>query len=235
MGPLSSTYNIWHVLDIPSPLSPAFVAGLLPHFDYILGTPSGTLQGESALGELVEDHLNRTLVLWVYNSEFDVIREVELVPRRGWGGEGALGAVLGFGALHRLPVGIGEEVEAPGEVVFDNDKASRCPTGSSATTAAPLHSEPTESHFLIPANLRPSVSPAPTKMAKGKKNKHRHGDLPSFDDYFKESEQRSKEQDVGIPKSVSPVPPPPKIANHASPPPPPAQADDNEKTAASEE
>jgi hypothetical protein len=35
-----------------------------------------------SLGELVEDHLNRTLVLWVYNSEFDVVREVELVPTR---------------------------------------------------------------------------------------------------------------------------------------------------------
>ena len=58
-------------------------------------------------------------MLWVYNSEFDVVREVELVPTRGWGGEGALGAELGYGALHRLPVGLGEEVEGPGEVVFE--------------------------------------------------------------------------------------------------------------------
>ncbi|KKK17069.1 Golgi reassembly stacking protein [Aspergillus ochraceoroseus] len=119
LAPLSSTQNIWHVLSIPSPLSPAYRAGLLPHSDYIIGTPSGTLRGEAALGELVEDHLDRTLVLWVYNSEFDVVRTVDLVPTRGWGGEGALGAELGYGALHRLPVGLGEEVEGPGEVVFE--------------------------------------------------------------------------------------------------------------------
>lgn len=124
LAPLNATQNIWHILTIPSPLSPARQAGLLEHSDYILGSPSGTLRGESALGELVEDHLNRSLVLWVYNSEFDVVREVELIPRRGWGGEGALGAVLGFGALHRLPVGLGEEVQAPGEKLFDADRKS---------------------------------------------------------------------------------------------------------------
>ena len=72
----------------------------------------------------MEDHLNRSLVLWVYNSEFDVVREVEMIPRRGWGGEGALGAVLGYGALHRLPVGLTDEVQAPGEKLFDAERKS---------------------------------------------------------------------------------------------------------------
>ena len=124
LAPLNSTHQIWHILQVPSSLSPAHLAGLLPHSDYILGSPSGTLRGESALGELVEDHLNRTLMLWVYNSEFDVVREVELIPRRGWGGEGALGAVLGYGALHRLPIGLGEEVQAPGEKMFEAQRTS---------------------------------------------------------------------------------------------------------------
>ncbi|RMD44059.1 hypothetical protein DV735_g1138, partial [Chaetothyriales sp. CBS 134920] len=140
LAPLNSTFNIWHILTIPSPLSPAYIAGLLPHSDYILGSPSGILQGEAALGELVEDHLNRTLVLWVYNSEFDVVREVELVPRRGWGGEGALGAVLGYGALHRLPVGIGEEVQAPGEHLFDAGP-ERGPTGTGDDLGEPGEAE----------------------------------------------------------------------------------------------
>ena len=65
-------------MSMSLPLFPSSI--LLEHADYILGSPSGTLRGESALGELVEDHLNRSLVLWVYNSEFDVVREVELVP-----------------------------------------------------------------------------------------------------------------------------------------------------------
>ena len=114
-------FNLQHLAYLDDPFStvpPPHVAGLLPHSDYILGSPSGTLRGESAFGELVEDHLNRSLVLWVYNSEFDVVREVELIPRRGWGGDGALGAVLGFGALHRLPVGLSDEVQAPGEKLF---------------------------------------------------------------------------------------------------------------------
>jgi len=115
LAPLDSTQNIWHILTIPCPLSPADLAGLLPHSDYILGNPSDTLCSESALVELVKDHLSRSLILQVYNSEFDVVREVELVSRSGRGGEGALGAVVGFGALHRLPVGLGEEVKAPGE------------------------------------------------------------------------------------------------------------------------
>ncbi|KAI5307334.1 hypothetical protein KEM56_007268 [Ascosphaera pollenicola] len=142
-APLSSTYNIWHVCSIPSPLSPAFTAGLLPHHDYILGTPSGTLRGESALQELVEDYLNTKLVLWVYNSEFDVVREVELVPRRGWGGEGVLGAELGFGVLHRLPAGLSEEVQEPGEALFDSKEG-----GEPAIANAGSNAE----NFIVPAD-----------------------------------------------------------------------------------
>ena len=143
-------------MTIPSPLSPAHLAGLLPHSDYIIGSPSGTLRGESALGELVEDHLNRSLILWVYNSEFDVVREVELVPRRGWGGEGALGAVLGFGALHRLPVGLGEEVQAPGEKLFDAGHDGR----KSSDFYGNSHGDE-KGEFLVPAELNPPAQALP--------------------------------------------------------------------------
>ena len=225
LAPLSSTQHIWHVLNIPSPLSPAYRAGLLPHSDYIIGTPSGTLRGESALGELVEDHLDRTLVLWVYNNEFDVIREVELVPTRGWGGEGALGAELGYGALHRLPVGLGEAVEGPGEVVFETSQEG---------TSAPLHASPMDpslggagtdggGHFLVPANMAsppPLTSPSGnlsaqsgTKSPAARRGKSRHaGVSPSrgIDEYFAEGEQKSKEQDYAPSRKDAPLPPPPK-------------------------
>ncbi|KAK2800959.1 hypothetical protein FQN50_007934 [Emmonsiellopsis sp. PD_5] len=227
LAPLSSTQNVWHITEIPSPLSPAYLAGLLPHSDYILGTPSGTLRGESALGELVEDHLNRSLVLWVYNSEFDVVREVELVPRRGWGGEGALGAVLGYGALHRLPVGLGEAVEGPGEVVFETNDQNI--SGDQQITAAPA--DGAGSHFLVPANMvsppplaPPSTSPGTSTKSPpprhGRKPRHVHGGAATFDDYFKESEQKSKEEDFGPSRHASPIPPPPKGGEHVSPPPP---------------
>ncbi|RAK90250.1 golgi reassembly stacking protein [Aspergillus costaricaensis CBS 115574] len=226
LAPLSSTQNIWHVLSIPSPLSPAYRAGLLPHSDYIIGTPSGTLRGESALGELVEDHLNRTLVLWVYNSEFDVVREVELVPTRGWGGEGALGAELGFGALHRLPVGLGEEVEGPGEVVFETRD-----DGSSAPVVEALGQGPPPSgHFLVPANMTspPPLSGPPRNLAAspashssaGRRHKTRHtgsAAAVSFDDYFAEGEQKSKEQDFAPSRRGTPLPPPPKAGVRSPP------------------
>jgi hypothetical protein len=235
LAPLSVTQHIWHVLSIPSPLSPAYLAGLLEHSDYILGSPSGTLRGESALGELVEDHLNRSLVLWVYNSEFDVVREVELVPTRGWGGEGALGAVLGYGALHRLPVGLGEEVEGPGEVVFetkeDGQEQLRETPAFNSTPAAPAGS------YLVPANLAsppPLSSPtstlnssAPPRSSKPRRNRHA-GVSPSrtFDEYFAEGEQKSKEEDLAPSRKGTPLAPPPKVGG-----PPQTHAGTNEESA----
>ncbi|KAJ1331248.1 GRASP55/65 PDZ-like domain-containing protein [Microdochium nivale] len=122
-APLALAANVWHVLDVPAN-SPADMAGLLPYSDYILGTPDGSLHGESGLGELVEDFIGRPLKLWVYNNEYNVTRELEIVPSRDWGGEGALGCVLGFGALHRLPAPLSEPVEGPGETMFDGGENS---------------------------------------------------------------------------------------------------------------
>jgi hypothetical protein len=242
LSPLNSTQNIWHILSIPSPLSPAHLAGLLPHSDYILGSPSGTLRGEAALGELVEDHLNRSLILWVYNSEFDVVREVELVPRRGWGGEGALGAVLGFGALHRLPVGLGEEVQAPGEQLFDAGYDGRKSsdnygnsTGSEAgqflipaELKAPVQTLPPPPPMLSPnlppppmlnPNAPPASSLTPSVARHGKKGRH-HGPVSGFDDMFSEFAAKSKEEDYVPSRKGTPLPPPPKVGEPIASPPP---------------
>lgn len=227
LAPLHSTQNIWHILSIPSPLSPAYLAGLLPQSDYILGTPSGTLRGEAALGELVEDHLNRSLVLWVYNSEFDVVREVELIPRRGWGGEGALGAVLGFGALHRLPLGLGEEIQGPGEKMFEAEErvgAEKASTGETSNFMMPAESrvsiEQRLPPFLGPSAVSPpgitpngrSGTPGHAKTT-GKKPRHRGGAPPNraFDDIFEEGAKKSQEQDFVPSKKGSQVAPPPKL------------------------
>lgn len=229
LAPLHATQNIWHILSIPSPLSPAHLAGLLPHSDYILGTPSGTLRGEAALGELVEDHLNRSLVLWVYNSEFDVVREVDLIPRRGWGGEGALGAVLGFGALHRLPVGLGEEIQAPGEKMFE---AEQRPSNENPSLGKGGFFVPAESKTSIPQQPPPFVNPnvAPPPMLNPssssgatlnpgvaathpKRSRHRGGASPNraFEDMFEEGAKKSQEQDHAPSRKDTPVaPPPPK-------------------------
>lgn len=186
---------------------------------------------------MVEDHLNRSLVLWVYNSEFDVVREVELVPRRGWGGEGALGAVLGFGALHRLPVGLGEEVQQPGEALFEAARTStdtRVPSSESQRLPQKNMGSP---QFLIPANITspvlqpppmmsPNATPPPRAMSTSTPARHgrksRHHALPSpnsaFEDYFKEGEQKSKEQDLVPSRKGTPVaPPPPKLGGDGAP------------------
>lgn len=231
LAPLDATQNIWHILSIPSPLSPAHLAGLLPHSDYILGTPSGTLRGEAALGELVEDHLNRSLVLWVYNSEFDVVREVELIPRRGWGGEGALGAVLGFGALHRLPVGLGEEIQAPGEKLFEAEQRAsleKASTGETGYLRAPSEPAPSIQQppppFMHPrVTAPPMISPNSTPGSNltlaaaalhSKKSRHRGGASPSraFDDIFEEGAKKSQEQDFVLGRKNTPIAPPPRLA-----------------------
>lgn len=228
LAPLNSTQNIWHVLNIPSSLSPAHQAGLLPHSDYVLGSPSGTLKGEGALGELVEDHLNRSLVLWVYNSEFDVVREVELVPRRGWGGEGALGAVLGFGALHRLPVGLGEEVQAPGENMFDAESKS-LENGAQLDHDSANTFQPAPAPILTPPPMiNPNIAPPPlmnpnapppgsSNPPRGRKGKH-HG-APganlNFDDMFAEGAKKSAEQDHVPSRKGTPLAPPPRTGSAA--------------------
>ncbi|KAK0618328.1 GRASP55/65 PDZ-like domain-containing protein [Bombardia bombarda] len=221
---LSVVSNIWHVLDVPAN-SPADIAGLLPYSDYILGTPEGALHGEGGLSELVEDHIGRPLRLYVYNNEYNVTREVTIQPSRDWGGEGALGCVLGYGALHRLPAPLSEPVHAPGETLFDGDTETTSaqaphherfmpatgggysdaplpPPGANHTynIASPTSPPPPPStNFLIPAQVV-STSPAANAPPRSKKkDRHAHGHQNSpnrlMDDYFKEEEKKSRELD----------------------------------------
>ncbi|KAI1344995.1 GRASP55/65 PDZ-like domain-containing protein [Xylariaceae sp. FL0016] len=245
--PLSLASNIWHVLDVPS-ISPADVAGLLPYSDYILGTPDGLLHGEAGLGELVEDSIGRPLMLWVYNNEYNVTREVTITPSRDWGGEGALGCVLGYGALHRLPAPLDEPVSAPGETMFDgadDPAAVTAATMEQFTTLAPADASstfvpaatgapppPSSSDFLVPAQMVSSPPPAAGTSAapRGKKkDRHGHGHSPNrlMDDYFAEEEKRSKELDGNISASKTPPPPPPKAGGGPPRAGPPPRAEDN--------
>ncbi|KFY75705.1 hypothetical protein V499_04331 [Pseudogymnoascus sp. VKM F-103] len=219
-APLSTVATIWHILDVPAN-SPADLAGLLPYSDYILGTPEGILHGEAGLGELVEDHIGRPLRLYVYNNEYDVTREVTIQPSRDWGGEGALGCVLGYGALHRIPAPLSEPVAEPGSTLFDGEPArfsneeSRA-AALSATGAPPITTAPSE--FLIPAQL-PGAAPPPPASSDKAHRKHGRGHDKTvqakggeLDDYFMEGEQKSRELDY-VPSAKptnTPPPPPPK-------------------------
>ena len=246
--------NIWHVLDVPAN-SPAEAAGLLPYSDYILGTPEGALHGESGLGELVEDHIGRPLRLYVYNNEYDVTREVTIQPSRDWGGEGAMGCVLGFGALHRLPPPLSEPVHAPGETLFDGDNekaataaayydqpaaaAAAAGGGDGSDMFVPATAAPAD--FLVPAQMAGAQAPPPPSgggVPHRSKKKDRHGHSPNrlMDDYFKEEEKKSRELDNAPSGRGTPVAPPPKAG--AGPPPkggPPPPRAETPKTAGSDD
>lgn len=222
--PLSSTEDVWHILDV-IPDSPADNAGLLPYGDYIVGTPEGIVHGEAGLGELVEDFLSRSLQLYVYNHEYAVTRLVTITPSRSWGGNGALGCVLGFGALHRLPLPLAEPPAAPGETLFETARFSNDGSRPSSTQpqASPLQASISEdpasqqsSNFLIPASMTSppplaqvsATSSGPPRSAR--KTRHVQSSNQAFDDYFKEGELKSKEEDFVPSANTAPPPPPPK-------------------------
>lgn len=216
--PLAVAANIWHVLDV-APNSPADSAGLLPYSDYILSSPDGVLHGESGLSELVDDHIGRPLRLYIYNNEYNVTREVVIQPSREWGGEGALGCVLGYGALHRLPAALNEPVSAPGEMMFDGDKDPSAPYGSVPPTQAAAEIEagadagPTsdampaaEAELLVPAQM---VGAPPVSLPARNKKKGHSSNKAMMDDYFKEEEQKSRELDNAPGGNAAGMAPPP--------------------------
>ncbi|CAK6952051.1 Golgi reassembly-stacking protein 1a [Scomber scombrus] len=94
--------NVWHVLDVEAS-SPAALAGLQPHSDYIVGADQ-VLQDSEDFFSLIEAHEGKPLKLLVYNTLTDNCREVVVTPNGAWGGEGSLGCGIGYGYLHRIPV-----------------------------------------------------------------------------------------------------------------------------------
>jgi hypothetical protein len=213
-SPLSLAQDVWHILDV-IPNSPADVAGLLPYSDYVIGSPEGLLRGDTGLGEVVEAFMGRALRLWVYNSEYDVTRMVTLTPAREWGGEGALGCVLGYGALHGIPAALAEPPQGPGETLFENGQGLGTAAGSEEKVADGMGAA-SPGEFLVPANMplaNPTLPP-PTGPPAGKAKKARAyaPTTGGLDDYFAEGEQKSKELESGssTPKPGSGLPPPPK-------------------------
>lgn len=151
-----------------------------------------------------------------------------LTPSRAWGGEGALGCVLGYGALHRLPPPLSEPVNAPGEMMFDGGELNeKTPYGAGFQGADPAsfvtpadqakgQQDPTQTaaagggEFLVPAQMASAPPPtnAPPRSHKKKANRAAGGGI---DDYFNEQEQKSRELDrPETTRSKSPLAPPPK-------------------------
>lgn len=192
-----------------------------------MGTPEGIVRGESGLGELVEDYLSRSLRLYVYNHEYGVTRLVTITPSKSWGGHGALGCVLGFGALHRLPLPLTEPPAAPGETMFEtarfsneeNQSLSRPPQLLAEDSNFEDSSTQHSSNILIPASMAlpppapPTTATSPGLPRSGRKNRHAASSNQAFDDYFKEGEQKSREEDFAPGAKATPPPPPPKASD----------------------
>ena len=216
------------------------------------------MRGESGLGELVEDYLSRPLRLHVYNHEYGVVREVTVTPSRNWGGEGALGCTLGYGALHRIPPPLEEPPQGPGETLFEgngedsgyeggrDESRYALPMNNANSTTLNLNmpgphnpgGNPynlTSPSLLVPAaldNPPPLISttspPPPPGSSSGPG--HGVGSTPirsarkarnaspnkglAFDEYWKESEEKSRDLDYALSSGSGskpvPAPPPPK-------------------------
>ncbi|KAF7711892.1 Golgi reassembly-stacking protein 2 [Silurus meridionalis] len=142
--------NVWHVLEI-EPNSPAALAGLRPHTDYIIG--ADTVMNESEdLFSLIETHEGKGLKLYVYNTDTDSCREVVITPNSTWGGEGSLGCGIGYGYLHRIPT-------RP----FEEGKKISFPAHTPSAPASPLKDGFTEVQ-LSAVTPPPVTSSAPTGL-----------------------------------------------------------------------
>ncbi|XP_060113428.1 Golgi reassembly-stacking protein 2 [Heteronotia binoei] len=145
--------NVWHVLEV-EPNSPAALAGLRPHSDYIIG--ADTVMNESEdLFSLIETHESKPLKLYVYNTDTDNCREVVITPNSSWGGEGSLGCGIGYGYLHRIPT-------RP----FEEGKKISLPGQLSNTSISPLKDGFTEVQ-LSSVNPPPSLPPGTTGIEQG--------------------------------------------------------------------
>ncbi|KAI1884837.1 hypothetical protein AGOR_G00213950 [Albula goreensis] len=145
--------NVWHVLEV-EPNSPAALAGMRPHTDYIIG--ADTVMNESEdLFSLIETHEGKGLKLYVYNTDTDNCREVVITPNSAWGGEGSLGCGIGYGYLHRIPT-------RP----FEEGKKIHFSAQTPSEPASPLKDGFTEVQ-LSAVSPPPVVSPATTEVEEG--------------------------------------------------------------------
>ncbi|KAM8838300.1 Golgi reassembly-stacking protein 2-like [Synchiropus picturatus] len=148
--------NVWHVLEV-EPNSPAALAGLRPHTDYIIG--ADTVMNESEdLFSLIESYEGKGLKLYVYNTDTDNCREVVITPNSSWGGEGSLGCGIGYGYLHRIPTRPfeeGKKISFPGNTP-SSEPVSPLKDGFTEVQLSAV--SPPATAPLLPSGLEDSLS-----------------------------------------------------------------------------
>ncbi|KAI3374426.1 hypothetical protein L3Q82_006251 [Scortum barcoo] len=152
--------NVWHVLDVEAS-SPAALAGLQPHSDYIVGADQ-VLQDSEDFFSLIEAHEGRPLKLLVYNTQTDACREVVVTPNGAWGGEGSLGCGIGYGYLHRIPVVSDVSVAKPSIPVPVEEPSPELPSHGFTETPLVAPSSQSEDMFdLEQVTLQEAPLPPP--------------------------------------------------------------------------
>lgn len=137
--------NVWHVLDVEAS-SPAALAGLQPHSDYIVGADQ-VLQDSEDFFTLIEAHEGKPLKLLVYNIQTDACREVVVTPNGAWGGEGSLGCGIGYGYLHRIPAHPDVSTEKPSTPLPEEEPSLHLP--AHGFTEAPLMAPASQSEDVL--------------------------------------------------------------------------------------
>jgi hypothetical protein len=86
------------------PNSPAAESGLQPKTDFIIGNQFAKFETLDDIGRLTKANLEEEITFAVYNVENKQIRDVKIVPREGWGGQGILGWELFMGVKFSIPL-----------------------------------------------------------------------------------------------------------------------------------
>eukprot|EP01063_Lacrimia_lanifica_P021365 TRINITY_DN28678_c0_g1_i1.p1 TRINITY_DN28678_c0_g1~~TRINITY_DN28678_c0_g1_i1.p1 ORF type:complete len:349 (+),score=128.81 TRINITY_DN28678_c0_g1_i1:44-1048(+) len=81
-----------------APASPAHEGGLIPFFDFIIGTDNVLLDRENSIDfrDYIKKHKEEPITLRVYNIKAKTYRETVIVPSNSWGGVGLLGCSINW-------------------------------------------------------------------------------------------------------------------------------------------
>lgn len=152
--------------------------------------------------------MGKPLPLYIYNHYTNSTRLIKIVPDKAWGGEGALGCGVGFGALHRIPAPFKEGRPAqPGERLF---AASARNSVDSQRTIPP--SAASEHHF-VPAEMASAEAGALPVARKARRHRPRTQDIS---DLMRDEEALHRMEDVAAMRVSETAKPPPRDANTAN-------------------
>ena len=142
--------------------------------------------------------MHKELRLWVYNYNFDKLREVVIIPNKSWGGEGSIGCGVGYGLLHRIPAPLKEGSSNAGSVLYNSDDASSkiTPEISDFITPAPTAPAPSSPVKTYIDPLRSSSKPPVSHRHDRHRPSSNTKDRAAVAELMREGEENSRENDV---------------------------------------